>query len=65
MTADEREGIDPLRIRVVTARPGDSVASLARRMETGGDREALLRTINALGPGDRIRAGDQVKLITE
>ncbi|MGD1887525.1 MAG: M48 family metalloprotease [Cohaesibacteraceae bacterium] len=65
MSAAEREGIEPLRVRVVTARSGDSVASLARRMEAGGDQEALLRIINALGPNDRIRAGDQIKLITE
>lgn len=65
MSADERNGIEPLRIAVVTAGASDSVATLARRMETGGDEEALFRIINALGPGDRVRAGDQVKLVVE
>ncbi|MFN3170259.1 MAG: M48 family metalloprotease [Hyphomicrobiales bacterium] len=65
MSADERNGIEPLRIQVVAARRGDSVASLARRMDSGGDAEALFRIINALGPGDRVRAGDKVKLVVE
>jgi len=65
MSADERTGISPLHVRVVTVRPGDSVASLARRMETGGDPEELFRILNALGADERVRAGDQVKLITE
>lgn len=65
MSADERNGIDPLRIQVVDVRAGESVAALARRMDSGGDAEALFRVINGLGPGDRVRAGDQVKLIVE
>lgn len=65
MSAQERSSIEPLRISVVTAGAGDSVATMARRMATGGDAEALFRVINAMGPGDSISAGDQIKLITE
>lgn len=65
MSADERNGIEPLRIQIVEVRSGQSVAALARRMDSGGDAEALFRVINGLGPGDRVRTGDQVKLIVE
>jgi predicted Zn-dependent protease len=65
MSADERNGIEPLRVRVVTVRPGETVAALARRMQSGGDTEALFRILNALQPGDGVRSGDQVKLIRE
>ncbi|MFK7791577.1 MAG: M48 family metalloprotease [Devosiaceae bacterium] len=65
MSADERNGIEPLRIEVVTVASGQSVASLARRMQSGGDAEALFRILNALAPGDRVRAGQRVKLVRE
>lgn len=65
LSAAEVAAIEPLRIDVVTARSGDTVASLARRMATGGDAEALLRVINDLSDNERIRPGDRVKLIVD
>ncbi len=65
LSADERNGIEPLRLQLVTVRSGDTIARLARRMDTGGDEEALFRIINALSSGDRLRAGATVKIITE
>ncbi len=65
MSRDERNAIEPLRIEVVTVSSGQTVRSLARRMESGGDGEALFRILNALGPTDAVRAGDRVKLVRE
>ena len=65
LSAADIAAIEPLRIDVVTVGAGDSVASLARRMATGGDAVELFRIINALGPDDAVRPGDQVKLIVD
>lgn len=65
MSTAERNSIEPLRIEVVTVVSGQSVASLARRMQAGGDGEALFRILNALEPGEGLRAGQRVKLVRE
>jgi predicted Zn-dependent protease len=65
LSAAEVMTLQPLRIRVVAARPGDTVASLSERMEGTERKEALFRLINALGPSDQVAAGDRVKLITD
>lgn len=65
LTAAEQAAAKPLRIRVVTVQPGDTLASLAARMQ-GTDRKLeLFRLINALSPNSRIAAGDRVKIISE
>jgi predicted Zn-dependent protease len=64
MTAAEISTAKPLRIRVVTAGEGDTVERLAARM--GTDRkEERFRILNGLGAGDRVRPGQQVKIVTE
>ena len=51
------------RLQVVTVQPGDSVQSLARRMNVEGYRLEQFRVLNGLAPGDRVRPGQQVKLV--
>ncbi len=65
LTQAERAALKPLRIRIVTVRPGDTVGSLAASM-VGVDRKLeLFRVLNALGPGATVSAGDKVKIVTD
>lgn len=61
----EKAALKPLRIRIVTARPGDTVASLAASMIGVGRKTELFRVLNELGPGATISAGDKVKIVTD
>ncbi|MGF7006399.1 M48 family metalloprotease [Aminobacter sp. BE322] len=65
MTAAEKAALKPLRIRVVTVQPGQTMGSLAASM-VGVDRKLdLFRVLNALGPGATVSAGDKVKIVTD
>lgn len=65
LTASEIRSTKPLRIRVVTVAPGQSIASLAGRMK-GTDRKLeLFRLINSLPPGASLRPGTRVKIVSE
>ncbi|MGE3304454.1 MAG: M48 family metalloprotease [Rhizobiaceae bacterium] len=65
LSAAEKAALKPLRIRVVTVKPGETAGSLAATM-AGVDRKLdLFRLINALPPGASVSAGDKVKLITD
>lgn len=63
----ERANLKPLRLRIVAVRPGDTVASLAARME-GTDpryRRALFLALNGLDEDQRLVRGERVKIVTE
>ncbi|MBV2144770.1 M48 family metalloprotease [Falsochrobactrum sp. TDYN1] len=61
----ERAAIKPLRIRVVTVKPGDTMASLAARMQDATRKLDLFRLLNAMPAGATVSVGDRVKLISE
>jgi predicted Zn-dependent protease len=64
MSVAERQAAKPLRIKVVTVGPHDTVDRLARRMAL--DRAAEhFRVLNGLGPSDKLKPGDQVKIVVE
>ena len=64
MSTAESASAKPLRIRVVQISEGDTIERLAGRM--GTDRkEERFRILNGLGASDRLRAGEQVKIVTE
>ena len=65
MSLAESNAAKPLRIRVVTAGPHDTVERLASRMTITDRPVERLRILNGLGAGDRIQPGDQVKIVTE
>jgi predicted Zn-dependent protease len=65
LTQAERDALKPLRIRVVTVKPGQTMGTLAAQM-VGVDRKLdLFRVLNALGPGTTLSAGDKVKIVTD
>ena len=65
LSAREKAALRPLRIRVVTVKPGETAGSLSALM-VGVDRKLdLFRVLNALPPGGGVSAGDKVKIITD
>ncbi|QFI68021.1 M48 family metalloprotease [Sinorhizobium alkalisoli] len=65
MAPGEIKSLKPLRIRVVTVKPGETIATLASRM-MGTDRKLdLFRLINAMQVTSTVKPGDKVKIISE
>lgn len=61
----EKAALKPLRIRVVTVRPGQTMGTLAAGM-IGVDRKLdLFRVLNGLAPGATVSAGDKVKIVSD
>ena len=65
LSASEAAQIKPLRVRVVTVKPGDSVSSLAKSMAFDDYQEQRFRVLNGLAANDTLAAGQRVKLIVE
>lgn len=64
MTAAEIKQARPLRLKIVTVGPNDTIASLSGRMPV--DRAAeRFRVLNGLDAGRNISPGDKVKIIVE
>jgi predicted Zn-dependent protease len=65
LNGQEKAALKPLKVRVITVRPGDTVGSLSARM-SGVDRKLdLFRLLNSLSPVASVSAGDKVKIITD
>jgi predicted Zn-dependent protease len=65
MTLAESEAARPLRLKVATVQPGDTVERLANRMATTDRPIERFRVLNGLGPNERVSPGDQVKIVVE
>ncbi|MBB5752446.1 M48 family metalloprotease [Prosthecomicrobium pneumaticum] len=63
LTADEASRLQPLRVRVVTVRPGDTVERFAAQMSEVDRPADLFRALNGIGPGDQPSPGSKVKII--
>ncbi|XDY96599.1 M48 family metalloprotease [Pseudomonas benzenivorans] len=63
LAAAERKLAEPLRLRVVRARAGQSLAALAKQSRLPGDAEASLRLLNNLYPVGEPRPGDRLKIV--
>lgn len=61
----EIEQAKPLRLKIVTVQAGDTVEKLAARMALIDRQVARFRVLNGLAPGDHVKAGEQVKIVTE
>ncbi|WP_255448511.1 M48 family metalloprotease [Telmatospirillum sp. J64-1] len=66
LSAAEAAAIQPYRLRVVRVRPGDSVESLAARLpyDDGFNLDRFLM-LNNLQPGQPLREGQRVKIISD
>jgi predicted Zn-dependent protease len=64
MSTSEINAAKPLRVRIVRVAEDDSVERLASKMATDRQIERF-RVLNGLGPNDRVRPGDSVKIVTE
>jgi predicted Zn-dependent protease len=66
LTDAEAQAAQPLRIRAVPVRAGDSQESLARRMATADGFELeRFQLLNALKPGEALTPGGRVKIIAD
>lgn len=64
ISAAEARAVKPLRIRIVTARKGDSISSLASRMDGSAFQVERFRVLNGLEPNRRIDAGERFKIVS-
>ncbi|MDQ4059650.1 MAG: M48 family metalloprotease [Pseudomonadota bacterium] len=55
----------PLRIRAVTVGPNDSMTTLAQRMAYDTAKLERFLVLNGLKPGQPLKAGDKVKIVTD
>ena len=65
MSLKEAAEVKPLRLKIVSVGPDDTVATLARRMGVGDHRVERFRVLNGLGPKDPVTPGSKVKLVVE
>ena len=65
MSTAEISALQPLRIRIVTIAPGDTVASLAGRMRGVERKVELFSLLNAVPPGTALTPGQKVKIVTD
>jgi len=65
LSAREKASLKPLRIRVVSVKPGETVFTLAERMQGTTNKVELFRIINGLTPSATLSAGNWVKIIAE
>jgi predicted Zn-dependent protease len=65
LTLEEIQAARPLRIKVITVQPGDTVESLSHRM-AGVDRPAeRFRVLNGLEPHAQVKVRDKVKIVVD
>ena len=65
LTLEEIQAARPLRIKVITVQPGDTVESLSHRM-TGVDRPAeRFRILNGLDAHAQVKVRDRVKIVVD
>jgi predicted Zn-dependent protease len=63
LTDGERGDLHPLRIRLTTVKPGDTVESLAERMAFDSHKVDRFRVLNGLTDGKGVSPGQKVKLV--
>jgi predicted Zn-dependent protease len=65
MTLKESQQVKPQRLKIVTAKATDTVETLAHSMTASGHALERFRVLNGLGPHDRLKAGEKVKVVAD
>ena len=65
LSASEKASLKPLRVRVITVKPGETIGAISARMVGVDRKQELFKLLNALAPGASVSAGDKVKIITD
>src|SRR6266568_2908311 len=65
MSIAETEQAKPLRLRLVTVAPGDTIEKLAGKMALADRALDRFRVLNGLDPSDRLKPGSEVKIVVE
>jgi predicted Zn-dependent protease len=63
MSLKESQQIKPLHVKIITVGAHDTVTKLARRMAVSDHALARFRVLNGLGPHDRLKPGEKVKIV--
>ncbi|PCJ00243.1 MAG: peptidase M48 family protein [Alphaproteobacteria bacterium] len=64
MSKSDKSRLKPYRIKLITSKAGDSVASVASRMAQKDHKEQRFRVLNGLKPHDKIVANRLYKIVT-
>lgn len=65
LNVEERQGVKPLRLQIRTVGAGETIESLAAKMQFNDRSAELFRILNGLSANQTVRAGEQVKLIMQ
>jgi predicted Zn-dependent protease len=65
LTLEEIQAARPLRIKVITAQPGDTVESMSHRMASIDHPVERFRVLNGLDQHGQIKARDRVKIVVD
>ena len=65
LTLEEIQSARPLRIKVITAQPGDTVESLSHRMAGVDHPTERFRVLNGLDAHANVKARDRVKIVVD
>ena len=65
MSLKESAQVHPLRLKIVTVGPKDTVATLAHRMAVADHALDRFRVLNGLGPRDGVKPGTKVKIVAD
>ncbi len=65
LSASEKANLKPLRIKIVTVQPGQTVGTMAAAMSGVDKKLELFKVLNGLAPGATVAAGQKMKIITD
>lgn len=65
MTSAEKSSLQPLRVKIRTVKSSDTLAGLAGQMTGVSKKVELFKALNGLSNGQRLKAGQKVKIISD